>query len=255
MKRLFRRTLPLLVAILGGGLGYVQFRFPLSYPWPLVVLLVAFSSAVAFYAVENKKEWRQIVAQIIPTTFFLLAIGASVLLAETVFTKWLIAILLFVIPLLSLELLYLAYFESFRYPVNAISRINIAFVPAISFLFGVTGNGLHVFLRLSPLYGLIIFPTAIGVLYFLTSHPTAATLHRLRWAALGAALGMQVAILVFILPVPLPVHGAIAAILVSTPIRIRRYAYAPTPSKRHAWFEGITVFIFFLTILLISPWA
>ncbi len=255
MKRLFLRVMPLAIAVLGGGLGYVQFTFPLTYPWPLMVLLIAFFGTAIFFAYENKKDWMQMFFQIIPPVFSLLSLGVSFLLVETVFVKWLITILLFLIPLMSLELIYLAYFETYRYPVNAISRLNIAYIPAIAFLFGISMNGLHVFLRISPLYGLLLFPMVIAALYFVTSHPTANNMHRMRWATLGGAIGVQAAILILLLPVPLPVHGAIAAILVSVPIRIRRYAYAPQPTKRQAWLEGIFIFIFFLTILLISPWA
>jgi len=258
MKRLFLRALPLIVALIGGGLGYAQFRFPLSYPWPLVGLFVIFFATAAFFAKENRHSFSQTLQQIIPATLFLIALTTSVLLVETIFIKWLVTILFFLVPLIVLELLYLAYFKTFHYPVNAISRVNVAFVPAIGFLSGVCMNGLQTFLgflKISPLFGLIIFPIVIGTLYFVTSHPTADTMHRLRWAALGAVLGLQSAILVLLLPVTPSVHGAIVAILISIPLRIRRYAYAPKPSKRLAWFEGVTILFVFVTILLISPWA
>lgn len=255
MKRLILRALPLATATLGGTLGYLQFTFPLWYPWPLLALFLTFTLAAFLFAKENKGVWMQTMTQMIPPAFFLLALGVSFLLVESIFVKWLITTLLFLTPLMSLELLYLAYFETFHYPVNGISRLNIAYIPAIAFLMAVSFNGLYVFLRLSSLYGLISFPIIIATLYFVTSHPTADVRHNTRWSMLGAMLGLQVAILVFILPVPLAVQGALAAILVSVPLRIRRYAYAPTPSKRHAWIEGSLAMIFFLTILLISPWA
>ena len=240
---------------MGALSAYLQFLFPLSYPWPLVIFFLIYVGAAVLFLVENKKDVMQTVLQILPSCFFLLALGITFLLTEALFARWLVTLLLFLIPLLMLELLYLALFESFRYPVNAISRINIAFIPAVAFLLGVSGSGLNVFLRISPFYSLIIFPVVIGLLYDITAHPTADGRHRIRWGVLGTVIGLQTAILILLLPVPLVAHGVIAAILVSVPIRVRRYAYQPTPSKKHAWFESGAVLIFFLTILLISPWA
>lgn len=255
MKRLLLRGLPWIVAIFGGTLGYLQFTFPLTYPWPLVIFLLMFIGAVGCYVALHKSMMMQTIRQGIPSVLFLLGLGVTFLLVESTFAEWVIIVLCFLIPLLILELLYLALFETFRYPVNAISRLNVAFVPAIAFLFGVSGNGLYIFLRLSPWFSLLIFPAVIAALYDVTAHPTADTYHRLRWDVLGAVLGLQAAVLVLLLPVPLIAHGAIAALIVSAPLRIRRYAYAPTPSRRHAWFEGSAALAFFLTILLISPWA
>lgn len=255
MKRLLLRAQPWIVALSGALAAYMQFRFPLVYPWPLVALLLLYVAAVGWYLFEYKRTIFESALQMLPSKLFLVALALSVLLAETVFARWLITILFLLVPLTSLELMYLALFETFRYPVNALSRLNISFIPAIAFLLAVSGNGFYVFLRISPIWNIAVFVLVTGTLYFITSHPTADAANRLRWSVLGALIGLQAGILSLLLPVPLVVHGAIAAIIVSAPIRIRRYAYQPTPSRRHAWIESATAAVLFLTILLVSPWA
>jgi hypothetical protein len=255
MKRIVLRSLPWLVALLGAGFAYGQFHFPLSYPWLLVIFLLIYVGAFAWYAGKRKQQAFQSFMQFLPSCLFLLSLFVAFLLVESPSGEWLVIASAFLIPLLTLELLYLALFETFRYPVNGLSRWNLSLVPAIAFLLAVSGNGLHIFLRLTPVYALIIFPLVMAILYDVTAHPTAEKGHRLRWGVLGGAMGLKAALLVLLLPIPLLSHGALAALLISAPLRIRRYAYAPMPSKRHAWVEGTLAAFFFMSILLTSPWA
>lgn len=255
MKRIFFRYIPWITSLLGAGLTYAQFRVPLSYPLFLVLFLLMYVGGFALFVRKKRQDVLHTVMQFLPSCFFLLSLFIVFLLVETPLSEWLVVGAAFLVPLLTLELLYLAHFETFRYPVNGLSRWNISLVPAVAFLLAVAGNGMHVFLRLTPLYILIAFPIMTAVLYDITSHPTAEKQHRIRWGALGGILGLKTALLVITLPIPLLSHGALAALLVSAPLRIRRYAYAPTPSKKHAVIESVLAVCFFAGILLTSPWA
>lgn len=255
MKRLLLRSLPILMALIGVLLAWLQWNMPLSYPWPLLGILLAFLVFSASLFFGRSLASIDAAHQFLPTAIVLVAGGLGMLLAEQTYERIVLTLVLSGIPAFALELYYLANYEPTKYPVNGLSRLNVALVPVIAFFAAVALYGMQVFLRLNSWYSLIAFPVAAAALYFVTSHPTAERPHRLRWSLVGAMAGLHAAILVLLLPVSLVVHGAIAAIMIAAPLRIRRYAHPPTPSRRLAYTEGISSAVLFLAILLTSRWS
>ena len=255
MKRLFLRGLPILMALTGALLAWLQWSTPLSYPWPLLGILVTFILFAFFLSFRCSTTFVEAVHLFLPTVVVIVATGLGMLLAEQPYERVVLTLILSGIPAFALELYYLANYDPTKYPVNGLSRLNIALVPVIAFLGAIALYGMQVFLRLNSWYSLLSFPLAAAALYFVTSHPTAEQPHRLRWSMVGAIAGLHAAILVLLLPVSLAVHGAIAVTMIAAPLRVRRYAHSPAPSRRVAYTEGISSIVLFLAILLTSRWS
>jgi hypothetical protein len=260
MRYLILRCLPWLV----GALGFVALEWtwnePASYPWPLLIPWVALILAALVIGWRKVSVSELIEKMTMPVIAFA-ALGLACLLIEDELGQILFTLLGIGIPLLSLELLFLYAFQPTRYPVNAISRLNLALVPLTGYFLGVGLMGLQVFLT-DPAWVHIADPVTLGifaalgsVLALITCHPTSDRAHKARWASFGALLGLQIGILCIILPVALPVIGCVAALGLAAPLRARRYSHDPKPPVRLAWAEGTMAFVFFVTILLVSRWA
>lgn len=248
------RALPWLTAVLGFFLAQEQWRDSTSYPWPLVSLFALFLvSAISL-------RWRRegildAVKNILPTCLVLFACGLAFLMVEEPIGRWILSFAVAIIPCITLELLYVSAHEPARYPVNGLSRWNLVLVPITACCIALSLNGFFVFLR-QPLYIAPISFALIGSLLFgLTSHPSADTSHRRRWVGIGALVGLHVGVLTVLLPIATAVHGALAAIVFSIPLRIRRYAYAPVPAKSIAVSEGVLVVACLFVLLFVSRWA
>ena len=260
MRYLILRALPWLV----GALGFFAIEWtwsdPKNYPWTLVAPWVALIVA-AFVIGWRKVSFTELVEKMTMPTIAFAALGLACLLAEHPLERGLLTALGAGIPLLSLELLFLYAYQPTRYPVNAISRLNLALVPLTAFFLAVGLIGLQVFLT-DPAWERIADPITMGsfaalgaVLALITCHPTSDRAHRVRWTLFGALLGLHIGILCIILPVSLSVSGCIAALGIAAPLRARRYGHDPKPPKQLAWAEGAMAFVFFFTILLVSRWA
>jgi hypothetical protein len=260
MRYLLLRSLPWLV----GGLGVLCFEWtwsaPDSYPWflcaPLAALVVA-----TFVIGWRKVSLAEIIEKMTVPVIAYMAVALGALLVEQPAEQILITALGAGIPLLSLELLFLYAYQPSRYPVNAISRVNLALIPLSAFFLAEGLMGLRIFLT-DPSWESVADPVTVGsfaalglVLALLTSHPTSDRGHRLRWALFGALLGIHIGILCVIMPVALPVIGCVAALGLAAPIRARRYGHDPKPPAKLAWVEGSMAFVFFLALLLVSRWA
>jgi len=248
----------LLLPWLSGGcallLARLQWAQPLLFPWPLLAALAIHLCATVWIG-WRRLSVREAVEKMLPSVLAMAAFGLSLLLLEGAIARYTVTILFAGVSLLSLKLFFLLCWDPQRYPVNALSHVNVALVPLIAFFLGLSLNGLTIFVRLPWWAGVSVFGVTVAALYLVTSHPTADAAHRARWTALGLFVGIQSAILTQVLPGNMLVQGALAALLVALPLRMRRYAYEPKPSRRVAWFEGVLGAGAYMAILLLSRWA
>ncbi|MEI7511956.1 MAG: hypothetical protein WCK01_00650 [Candidatus Uhrbacteria bacterium] len=260
MRYLLLRCLPWLV----GALGFFAFEWTWKdagiYPYSLFVPWIALIIAALLIG-WRKVSFNELIEKMAVPTIAFATLALVCLFAEQPIERGFLTALGAGIPLLSLELLFLYAYQPTRYPVNAISRLNLALVPLTAFFLAVGLMGLQIFLT-DPAWEHVADPVTLGafmllgaVLTLITGHPTSDRAHRVRWTAFGALLGLHIGLLCIILPVSLSVIGCIAALGFAAPLRARRYGYDPKPPIQLAWVEGISAFVLFMTILLVSRWA
>lgn len=254
MPSILFRPLPWIVGGLGLLLSWLQWKFPLTYPWPLLALLIAYLAAGGIYA-YGRLKFLDAAGRLLPTALFIISASLSFLVIEQPLIRTALTLAVAFVPFFSLDLLYLALCDPARYPVNGLSRLNLALAPSAIFLLTIGLGGLQVFLRIQPWIALLALPFLAAVFFLVTSHPTADQAHRSRWTGIGAIAGFKAAALSLALPLALPVQGALAALIVALPLRVRRYGYAPAPSRRQAIVETCLHLGCFLLLLLVSRWA
>jgi hypothetical protein len=254
MNALILRLLPFTVAGLALLAASVQWKEPQWYPWPLLAWYSVYVVACITLS------WKRLgildaIEKMLPSALALLAMSLGFLIVEFDIQRWIMTIALGGLSLLVMELLFLLTRDGAKYPVNGLSRVNVTLVPVTTFFLASTLNALYVFLRW-PWWSVLVGCTLLGAMaYGLTAHPTADRRHRRRWGWLGGAVGAHAGLLTALLPVSILVQGALAALLVAVPLRVRRYAYQPVPSRRHAWVEGGLSIVAFIALLATSRWA
>ncbi|MDO8617947.1 MAG: hypothetical protein Q7N87_03630 [Candidatus Uhrbacteria bacterium] len=253
MTLLFLRIIPAITAFFSFLAALWQWVHPLNYPWPLVWfgVWVVFAS---FILVWRHLSWRDALDKLIPFFITLLSLGLGFLVVGSFFGRLVLTALFIGIPYFILELLFLLIHAPARYPVNGLSRFNIALVPVATLFFAASLNGLNVGLRLPWWIITGAFCIFGAALFFFTAHPTASRVHRLRWSALGGLVGAHIGILEWVLPLSMFAQGALAAFLLFVPLRFRRYLYQPQPARRVAWSESVLASVCFLVILISARW-
>lgn len=254
MSILFLRLSSWISGVLAFFVAMWQWSHPLTYPWPMAAFL-AWYAACLFLISWRRLDWRDALDKCLPSLLVLAAICLGFLMAETALERWVITILLTIIPFLVLELLFLLTRAPSRYPVNGLSRLNITLVPLGAFFLGATLNGLAVFVHIRAWIFLIALASFSAAAFFLTSHPTATHAHRGRWSALGAIVGVHAGLLGLLLPVGVLVHGALTSLFIGFPLRVRRYAYEPVPSRRLAWGESVLALGLLVVLMISSRWV
>ncbi len=254
MTLLFLRLLSWITGFLGVAAALWQWRAPLEYPWPMFVFLVWYFFALCLLGVR-RLGWRDTLEKGIPSFLALIALILGALLAESSYERGAVTVLFGLIPFLVLELLFLLSFGSPRYPVNALSHVNLSMVPVGAFFLGSSLSGLSVFLRTPFWVPALAFAFFSALGYFLTSHPSADRRHRRRWGLLGGFVGVHVGLLGAFLPLGMFAQGAISAVCLGIPLRIRRYSHAPKPSRKFAWVEGVLAVIVTIGLLLSAKWV
>lgn len=250
---LFLRSLPFLVAVLEGAVFYQQIRHPLDYPWIVaigVVALPAASIAMTF----RRVRFFDMLEKMTPSFALLASLAFGLLLAETPVAYGVIIALAAVATFVSLELLFVLTFDPSRYPVNALSRVNIGYVPLAIWYAAATSAGLLIFLHVNKVWHLALLTVLGAMLFRTTGHPGATRQQNAIWTALGALIGLHVGLLGLFLPVGMPVHGFIATIILCSALRVRRYMYDPKPSRRQAWVEAIAAMVAIIAVLTTAKW-
>ncbi len=254
MPYLFLRLLPWLVGAAGFAAAEWTWRHPSDYPWALAAVLVAYVASGIVLGWRRLGAHDLTMKMLTPAVAFV-ALALASLLAEQPTERIALTILLAVVPGYALELLFLLAHQPSRYPVNGLSRLNLALVPLAAFCFAVGLVGMQIFVQLPKWITLAAFTGVGALLSFLTEHPGVERAIRVRWTAFGALLGLHVGALAVVLPVGLEVIGALAAIAFAWPLRARRYGYEPKPPRSLAAAESAGAMVLFLTILLVSRWG
>lgn len=254
MPYLLLRVLPWLVGVAGFLAAEWTWRHPSDYPWALVAVLVAYlaSSVVLGWKRLGPKD---LVTKMLTPAIAFVTLSLAALLAERMEERLALTALLTLVPAYALDLLFLLTHQPSRYPVNGLSRFNLALVPLSAFCAAVGLVGMQIFVQL-PKWIIILSFTILGAtLARLTEHPNVGRVVVGRWTIFGAILGLHVGILSVVLPVGLEVIGALAAIAFAWPLRARRYGYEPKPPRSLAIAETTGATVLYLAILLVSRWA
>jgi len=250
---LFLRAIPLLVGLLEAFVFWSQRANPALYPWIVIIGVVAVPCASLLIS-WGRVRFFDMLEKMVPTFVLIAVLAFGLLLVEGTFAFWALVVFASVSSFFSLELLFLLAFNPASYPVNGLSRANIAYVPLIVWYAMSTASGLRVFVQTSIWWQLAI-ATALGALLFRTTgHPGASLRQNAVWSMLGALVGAEIGLVSLLLPLSMQMQGIIAAILFSAALRSRRYLYDPKPSRRVAWIEASTAAALFGISLLSAKW-
>ncbi|MEK7655624.1 MAG: hypothetical protein AAB386_03020 [Patescibacteria group bacterium] len=250
---IFIRFLPYLIAALEGVVFVQQILHPLSYPW-IVFIGVAALPVAAAVMTFRRVPFMDMLEKMTPSFVLLASLAFGLLLAETRIAYGVIVVLSIMTTLISLELLFTLAFNQTRYPVNALSRVNIGYVPIAIWYTAATSSGLLIFLHVSKIWHPVLMVVLGTILFRTTGHPGATRQQNAIWTALGALIGLHVGLLGLFLPVEMPVHGFIATIVLCSALRVRRYMYDPKPSGNHAWIETASALVAIIAVLSTAKW-
>lgn len=264
---LLLRLLPLINGVLGFIMAREQWKWTDVYPWPLVAHITAFAFSMGLIGWKRISP-KDFVEKMSLPLLAMIATGTAFLVFEEEWVHGLLTGAMAFISFFSLELFFVSQYHSMKYPLNGLSRWNMALIPCIGFLGGAVLQGIQTFLLWpmvssggedAVLWPLWIEPVILAVVgavaYIVTSHPTATRPLRIKWMMLGALIGLQIGILGLMMPVPTSTFGALVAICLAIPLRIRRYAYAPVPPRSLAWAEGLSMLGCLIAILMGSRWT
>lgn len=247
------RLLPILSSILIAASLWLQIRYPFQYPW-IAILGFCTLPLFSYLISRGRVKFLDMGEKMLPSVIFILILIFALLLAEGWMVRWLIIVFGFVVTFLSLELLFFLAYVPSRYPVHGLSRVNMAYVPFIVFFTSATSVGLIIFLHISLWVHVVLMAVLGLVLFRTTGHPEATKEQNRRWMLIGLVLGLHLGFLGVVLPLTMYAQAAIATILFSGILRLRRYLYHPLPSKRQAWLEAAALTLFFVLVLFTSRW-
>ncbi len=250
---LLLRLLPLLVAAANVALFWLQTRQPATYPF-IACVGIALVPAASFLISWRRIKLADLLEKMTPTFVLLLALGFGLLLTErTPAVVTLIAIAA-ISTYLSLELLFLLAYNPAAYPVNGLSRVNMAYVPIAVWYAMSTSAGLLVFLHVSRVIHVCI-ATGLGALLFRTTeHPGASRRQHIVWMLVGILVGAEIGWIELLLPLNMGMQGIVAALLLTAALRVRRYLYDPKPSRQTAWSEAAAVGLLFIGAASTATW-
>lgn len=247
------RLLPFFTALFEVVVFVQQINNPLQYPWivlagvgilPLASLCIAWRR-VRFF------DWLE---KMTPSFVLLAALAFALILSEGAFANTVIVIIASLSSLISLELLFILAFDPSRYPVNALSRVNIGYVPIAIWYISANSSGLLIFMHMERFWHVLIMVILGAVLFRTTGHPGATREQNAVWIFVGSLTGLHAGLLGIYLPLSTSMHGIIAAILLCSALRARRYMYDPKPTVRQAWGEGGGVVVALIAVLVTAKW-
>lgn len=247
------RILPLLVALLQVGVFLSQLNNPQNYPWIVLTGVLALPIA-SFFIIWKRVGFKHMVEKMTPSFILLVALAFALLLVESRVAQTAVVAIAAVSSFVSLELLFLLAFNPSKYPVNALSRLNIAYVPIAVWYIAYTLNGLQTFLHMGRVWPAVGMTLLGAILFRTTGHPEATRQQNILWTGVGALVGAHVGLLGIIMPISMPMQGIIAALLLSGALRVRRYVHNPKPSRKQSWIEGIVALAAFASLLGTAKW-
>jgi len=247
------RILPLFIGLLQAGLFWWQKKLPGTYPW--LVVVAALSLPLASIAISwGRIKFGDLIEKMAPTFVLVAVLGFALLLVERSWETYLLTGLAAVSSFVSFELLFLVARNPAAYPVNGLSHVNVAYVPLAVYYAVSTSSGLLVFLQSAGLWHVALC-TALGVILFRTTgHPGASRQQNGVWMAVGGLVGAEVGLVGLLLPLGLSAQGLVSTLIICGALRVRRYLYAPKPSRRLAWGEGLVGLVLFIVVLATAKW-
>ncbi len=250
---LLLRALPFLVGLFEALLFTLQRQYPDVYPW-IILPGIVFVPVASFVISWKRLAWRDLLEKMVPSYLLIASLAFGLLLIETQFLCIVFTVLAALASFLSLELLFVLAYDPSSYPVNGLSRLNIAYVPFVAWSTASTLAGLLVFLHVHPLWYVGVM-TLLGLILFRTTgHPGATPMEHRVWMLMGAIIGANIGWIGTRLPLTMPMHGFLAAVVFAAILRMRRYLYAPKPSRRLAWIEGSLTCLLLCIGLLTTTW-
>lgn len=250
---LLYRLFPLLGALLVSGFFWMQLQWPTSFPiFAIGGILIA--PVLSTLLAVKRIRWGDVTEKMTPTYLLHAALAFGLLLAEGTVPRTAILALSGLSTFLSLELVFLLAFHPSAYPVNGISRINIAYVPIAMWYALSTLAGLRIFLHISWEWTLV--PTMLlGLALFRTTgHPGASRTQNNIWSLIGALAGLEIGWVSLHLPLSMGMQGLVATLLLTALLRVRRYLYDPKPSRRSAIVESVGLAAVMLACVGTANW-
>lgn len=250
---LLLRILPILTAFLQAGCFLLQKQQPGTYP--MFALAGVLSVPAASFLLSLKRvRIGDLVEKMMPTFILHLSLAFGLLLAEGGIAVWIIATIGAVSTFMSLELLFLLAYRPAAYPMNGLSRVNIAYVPIAIWYAAATSAGFMVFMHTDWYWHVGAFAALGGILFRTTGHPGATRHQNIVWTFIGFLAGAEIGWIGLLLPVSMGMQGFVAAILFTGTLRIRRHLYDPKPSKRMAWAEAVGATSLFFLGIFTAKW-
>ena len=248
---LFLQLLPLLVGALNAALFFIQISVPNTFPW--IVFATPFLFAATAIAMLWKRHHKDL-RSVLPATVTLACCAYGLLLSEGALSYWIIPLFAGCLSYYLLQLIFLSVFVPARYPVNGITHANLAMVPVALWLSAFTSFGLMVFMNVSHFFPLAVMVGVCFLLFYGTSHPESDTKSRWRWVIIGSWIGLQLGILLSVLPVSMETAGALSALLGGFVLRVRRYGIVPQIARRIVITETLCALGLLILILALASW-
>jgi peptidoglycan/LPS O-acetylase OafA/YrhL len=247
------RLLPFAIGIICAVFFAMQARYAEWYPWLLAPAFIIFIGGIITMLRKGRRGWED-TRLVVPSLLALLSAGFGMLLLEGSLRYWGIPIFVGVVSYFIVELLFLSTFFASKYPVNGMTHMNLALVPVIFWLAAYTMSGLLVFVNTHRALPIALFTAAGGVLWYVTAHPEASGESRRRWMLIGAWMGMQIGMLIAIVPLRMEVHAMIAALCGAIALRVRRYGIAPPIPRPTIIFEVIVGAVLLIAVASTAAW-
>ncbi len=250
---LLLRLSPWLVAGVCALASWWQWKAPHLYPWPLVAA-VAVYILMSVLLVGRSRHWKEGARSLLPTGIALALMAFGHLLIEQSNLRLLTTFLFAAIPWLALELGWFMLYASSQYPAHAFARLNVALIPISIWYVISTLQGIHVFLPTLPaiLVGGCVVTTV--VLFSGTVRSWEDKRER-RWIWASALIGGHLAALLLLLPVGMAIQGAMMAILIAIPIRLRHLSLEHGFPTWSLAIEGVLVCAAWVSLLFMARWG
>lgn len=249
----FIRFLPLLAALSNAALFWFQTKQQGTYPF-FVLIGVAIVPVASFLIAWRRLKLTDLLEKMTPTFVCLLSLAFGLLLAERPPAILTIVALAAAATYLSLELLFLLAYNPSAYPVNGLSRVNMAYVPIAVWYAVSTSAGLLVFLHTSRAIHVLMTVGLGAILFRTTNHPGASSRQNAVWTLVGVLVGLEIGWIGLLLPLSMGMQGILAALIFTSALRVRRYLFDPKPSRRLAWSEAAAICLSCIVLVGTAKW-